>query len=201
MANFTFTSRASSSSPSTTAPPWFRFFFSWIFPFIFTAIGAGLLYFGVLAYQQAKASLDWPRVDGTIVSSEFQSRRGEDSTFYEAEVLYEYTIEGVLHSSNRVAFGSVSSSDPSGARQTVNRYPAGATVPVSVNPENSVESVLEPGVSTATYFLPGVGAIFLVVGLFLYALLPRLFRSVDRPLDKGYAHPLDTHRTTHGFED
>jgi hypothetical protein len=61
----------------------------------------------------------------------------------------------------------------------VNLYHPGASVEVYVDPENPTESVLEPGLSIGSYFLPGMGLLFTLISLILYAVLPLMFRNQD----------------------
>jgi len=196
-----FSSSSGSSTSAGDTPDWFRFFFSWIFPLIFTLIGGGLLFFGLKDVRSAKASHDWPHVKGVVISSALQRYRSDDGTTYAAEVLYQYSIQGVVYSSNQVSFGEIRTSNPSGGQKIVNRFPAGSEVSVFVNPENADESVLLPGISGGTLFLPGLGAIFFCIGLGLYGVLPKVFRSGRRSDNGDYVRPLEIEHRRKAMEE
>jgi hypothetical protein len=177
MANFSY--RSGSSAPQSKAPNWFQFFFTWLFPLPFLTVGALLLFFGVRSYQSAQESSGWPTSPGVVLSSSVDSHRSDDSTTYQAEVLYEYEVSGEKYSSNRIGYGDISTGSPAPAQDLVNQYPSGESVTVYVDPEDPSQSVLQPGVRGGTYFLPGMGLLFTLIGLILYAVLPRMFRNQD----------------------
>lgn len=144
-----------------------------IFSSVFILIGGAVLFAGIKSLVSAKASESWPTVQGKVVSSQVDSKRSDKGgTTYHAEVLYEYLVEGQLQSSNRVAFGGYGSSDPSHARQIVNKYPPGSEVTVHYSPSSPGESVIETGISGRTFFLPGFGAVFFCAGLAMFIFFP-----------------------------
>ena len=113
--------------------------------------------------------MDWPGTPGKVIESSVGRRRssgsnGGSSTTYHAEILYEFTVESTKFNGNRVAYGDYGSSNPSHARRVVNRYPKGKNVTVHYMPGNPEECLLEPGLKGQSWFLPGVGLIFFVVG-------------------------------------
>jgi hypothetical protein len=120
-----------------------RFFFGRIFPLPFIIAGACILFFGLRSIQRANNSSNWPSVSGLIVSSNLDSSRGDNGTTYSAEVLYDYKVDNTKYSSNRVGYGDYRSSNPSGARKIVNKYPKGKEVSVFYMPNDPEESVLE----------------------------------------------------------
>lgn len=159
---------------STPLGPTGRFFFKRIFPLPFLIIGACVLFFGFRSMGRAKASLEWPSVNGVVASSEIDKKRGDNGTTYSAEILYDYEVGGVTYSSNRVGYGDFGSSDPSWARKVVNRYPQGKEVTVYYMPDKPEESTLEKGVHKKTYLLPAFGSVFFLAGLAMFVYLPKL---------------------------
>ncbi len=173
-----------SSSSSKPMSPAMKFFFSRIFPFIFVIVGASVAFFGIRGLVRAKASMDWPGTPGKVIESSVGRRRssgsnGGSSTTYHAEILYEFTVESTKFNGNRVAYGDYGSSNPSHARRVVNRYPKGKNVTVHYMPGNPEECLLEPGLKGQSWFLPGVGLIFFVVGSGMAVFLPRAMRMKD----------------------
>lgn len=145
-----------------------------IFSSVFILAGGAVLSFGLRNLQRAAQSSSWPTVEGRIVSSRVEARRGDKGrTTYGAEVHYQYVVDGRLHDSNDVAFGDYSSSDPAHARGIVNRYPTGTKAAVHYWPEDPAEAVLETGISSQTFFMPGAGAVFLLAGSAMFAFMPR----------------------------
>ena len=162
---------------SETAPPpklrGANFFFARIFPLIFVAVGGTVAFFGIRGLIRAKESSAWPKTQGEIVeSSVASSHSSKGGTTYHAEIRYEYTVNGSVHSGTRVAYGDYGSSNSSHARSVVNKYPPGKKIDVSYMPSNPDESLLEPGVKTQAFFLPGFGLVFLSFGLLAAFFLP-----------------------------
>ena len=132
--------------------------------------------------KRAAASLAWPEAQGTVVSSRvavgesaFNSdEEGGSQPMYSAEVSYTYQVDGVLYTSDRIAFAGKSSySKPKKAEEEIARYPEGMRLPVFYNPGKAEESVLVRSAKGSGIFL-GMGIVFLsiavitlVVGLIL----------------------------------
>ena len=149
--------------------PRMKFFITVVFPGIFVAVGVLLLVTGYRDIDEARASADWPNVQGTIVSSAVDSRRsstsqGRPKTTFHAAVRYEYVVDGANLVGERVAIGDDSARSSSGAREVVDLYPAGSNVAVSYDPANPARSVLEPGVHGRAIKKPIIGVIFLLAG-------------------------------------
>jgi hypothetical protein len=160
-----------------------KFFFSRMFPFIFVVVGASVSFFGVRGLVRAKASLDWPSIQGKVVESSVERQRSSGSnggsTTYQAEILYEFIVDGTTFNGDRVAYGDYGSSNPSHARRIVNRYPKGKSVIVYYMPSNPEESLLEPGVKGQSFFLLGFGLIFFTAGSLMVVFLPRVMRKQE----------------------
>ena len=153
--------------------PGMRFFFTIIFPWIFILVGGGIMYAGVTNLRNASASKNWPTVPGKVVVSELnRSRSDKGSTTYSATVVYDYNVDGTTYSAKRVSFGQGSSSNPAGARTVLNKYKLGNEVNVHYSPKDPSLAVLEPGVTGVTMLLPGIGAVFFLVGCAMAFFLP-----------------------------
>ena len=112
--------------------------------------------------------------EGRIQNSSVEYHRSDNSGTYHAEVFYTFTVDGQARSGNTVAFGDYGSSNPSHAQGIVNRYPKDKVVSVRYLSTAPDVCVLEPGFHAQALFLPGVGAIFLIVGTLLAVFLPRV---------------------------
>lgn len=159
-----------SSSPKQMSPGK-KLFISKILPFMFVVIGAIITYFGIRDLIRSKASMNWPTVQGKVVASSFESRRGtshhrrsRSQTTYHPEIYYEFSVNGTFFSGNRVAYGSRSSLIRSEVKRIVDRYPKGKIVTVYYMPENPEQCLLEPGQKTELWLLSAVGLCFFMLG-------------------------------------
>ncbi len=141
---------------------------------IFVGVGVGVVLYGKSEYEKARASVDWPSVQGEITESRVHSYRkspgsGTSSSkrkrYYEAIVEYQYAVDGQSYTSDGVGMMDGSSTQRSRAERVVRRYPKRKTVTVFYDPAQPEIAVLAPGVSTGNYFLLGGGALFALVGL------------------------------------
>lgn len=108
--------------------------------------------FGVFLYrrsQQAKVARDaaqaWPYTSGMVLSSSVRTRRSGNSTSHSPVVVYSYEVNGKTYRSQIIKAGNqyMSVRIMGQAQDTVDRYPAGASVTVYYNPDNPKESALE----------------------------------------------------------
>jgi hypothetical protein len=139
----------------------------WIFlASIFVLIGLVIACFGWQDIFQAQASQLWQPADGIIVSSDLGVRTNDDgATLYSADIHYTYQVSGRELKNDRVFFGQLSTSDRQPIFDILLKYEQGDEVIVYYNPDDPVQSVLEPGVHGVTWFLPALGTGFAVLGL------------------------------------
>jgi hypothetical protein len=145
--------------------------FGLVIGLIFTVLGYFVTFtFGKPILDQARASVQWPKVPGVITRSVLAtSRSKKKKTMYSFDVEYRYEVAGEELVCNNVYFGGdFSSSSSAGANEVVRRYPVGAKVDVAYDPNNPVNAVLEPGAHWQSYILYGIGLAFLVVGVLMF---------------------------------
>lgn len=156
-----------------------RFFIGRIFPLLFVIAGTFAAYLGSKEIRLAHESSDWPRAEGKIIESDVERERGRKQTSstrrttYHARIYYEFKVDGAFYSGDRVAFGDLGSSDPSHARSIVNKYPKGKKIEVSYMPDDPTVCVIETGIRGGAWLLPGIGSVFILIGLLLSIFLPR----------------------------
>jgi hypothetical protein len=130
-----------------------------IIPFIL--MGFGLFLWGWRGTRNASKSQSWPATTGRILSSEVEQRYSSESgTSFYPQIVFEYDVQGQRYKSNQINFGAQASYGmTSVAQNKILQYPVGRLVPVSYNPENPTQAVLEKTVS-------GASKILMIAGLF-----------------------------------
>ena len=110
---------------------------------------------------QAQRSASWPSVDGTVVSSMVRSKSSGSGTnrgtTYEAEVRYQYQVDGAAYENDVQRFGQISMGWKSGAQADVRRHSRGPDT-VYYDSAKPATSVLEPGLHWALCLKPAVGS-------------------------------------------
>jgi len=105
------------------------------FLMLFSA-GVYSIHYSWTSLRDARASIDWPTAEGTIVlSRRFRSNPNAPP----GRIEYVYTVGDVAYSSDVVLFGQGYTSDH------FRSYPAGTTVTVTYDPDDVTNAVLEPG--------------------------------------------------------
>jgi len=151
-----------------------RFGFSRIFPWSFILMGAIPLCFGIRGVVLARASTDWPHTVGRVVSSTLEY---DDEHAAYPRILYEFDLNGTRFQGDRVHYGGYRSRDDPYALRLVKQYPEGREVTVYYLPDNPENCLLEPGMRWHVWLLPGVGAVFLIIGCLLLAIVPKLLQG------------------------
>ncbi|BCX49554.1 hypothetical protein HAHE_34620 [Haloferula helveola] len=128
------------------------------------------------SFSRASRIDSWPQVPCAILESAVESRRddpdwGDDMPQgFRFRVRYSYDFEEKNHESDRYRLrGSSWSSSEAGARELVERYPAGSVAECRVSPDDPALAVLEgesraPGYSLWFPLLFFVGGIGVVIG-------------------------------------
>ena len=136
--------------------------------------GLALLFVSIRYYLQARASLTWPSVFGTIVSSIVTTSRGsEGETFYQASITYSYDVNDRTYQATRVKIGKQNvywSGGESLAQSVVNKYPSGKKINVYYNPNAPENAVLEPGLKK-TWWIALTLSVAILGGLILKLIL------------------------------
>ena len=136
------------------------------FSVIFLLVGAGLSWWGWTILQNARASTNWPAIDGQITSSLVEhSTDADGADSYSPKVTYSYFLDNQPYEGHSIKFGENSYSNQRKAREILNRYPVGRAVIVFYDPANPENSVLEPGVSVGSYVVLGIGVLFVLLAL------------------------------------
>ncbi len=137
--------------------------------------GVYSVHYSWTSLQDARASLDWPTAEGTIVVSR---RSRPDPNAPPGRIEYVYTVDDVAYSSDVVLFGQGYTFD------NFHRYPVGTTVTVTYDPDDVTNAVLEPGEfnNFAPFYFGG--GVLLFCGCVVLAGVYELVRTVYRALRK-----------------
>ncbi len=126
--------------------------------------GGGLTYALMYLTVDHGDSTKWPNVSGTITTSavieDGFAKRGRQK--YRAQIQFAYQVNGVPHTSDRIAvYPSVAGNNLT-PQIAVNKYPPGSTHPVYYKPEDASFGVLETGDGPGGYIM-GLMALGLVL--------------------------------------
>ena len=132
---------------------------------IFTLVGVGLLAGAATAYYYiVQRPLTWPTTDAVVIASRVVNPKGP--TDHQPEIVFQLAND--MREVRTIANWSSGSYDM--VRSYVDRYPAGASVTVAVNPDDPTDVRYELGASFANLIVPGaiggMGVLFTAIGLF-----------------------------------
>jgi hypothetical protein len=117
-------------------------------------------------FWTALSSRSWPTVQGRIVSMKMDVTRIQFGELYTPGLTYRYRVDGKDYEGNRIDLTSQRKfSTQSGANAVLEDYRPDGAVAVYYNPIRPTDSLLKPGVSTATWMITGL--IVLLLSLFL----------------------------------
>lgn len=157
-----------------------------IFFVLFTLAGSVFGLYGIRDGFRAYASTDWPSVKGEVVGSEVEKRRHRNNKTYSytyyALVTYMFSIDGESRTQNRLSYGNMGKGEPEYATEIASAYPVGKQVTVYYMESNPEISVLEPGVTAATFLRPGIGLAMALLGVGALYLQRRKPNSGDQTL-------------------
>lgn len=142
----------------------------------FGAFGPAIALMGLAVRRKASLATRWPVVPGRIkVSAMEQFREASEPgetlgrQMSGKRVTYSYRYQNVSYTNECARVATGSSSDPGKMLdKLLSRYRDGATVRVSVNPDNPAEATLDPrGDGRVAFVLWGIAAIFAALALFV----------------------------------
>jgi hypothetical protein len=136
----------------------------WVAPILIAVGGLVLLACGATDLIQGRRSAHWPVAPGTVLHAGILRRTGRRVT-YQAQIVYQFEVDGRVYHGNRVSYGDHSASNQH-AHELTARYRQGTMVTVSYDPAHpDTAAVLEPGVAPLSWSYPGFCALLAAVGL------------------------------------
>jgi hypothetical protein len=151
-----------------------------LFAGIFLLFGVWLLLAGGTNLQRARESLHWPTAPGVILAPRQDpgaSAGGNDEGYVSSGstgIIYKYMVGGKKYFSHLWRFGQLAFGSTDFMKDTAERYQGGAKVRVAYDPSDPEIAVLEPGIDSQAYWLPGAGAACVVFALAVLLLVRRL---------------------------
>jgi hypothetical protein len=138
---------------------------------VWALIGGGSFVITLLAWRRGMETRRWNTTVGRVLRSQVGHYSDSDGTSYVPEVTYEYTVNGVGHTSTRVGIG-LQAILKRGCRRIVERFPVDASITVYYAPGRSEDSVLIQGPSVFISWL--LVAAFFLCGFSLWGLIVNL---------------------------
>ncbi len=124
-----------------------------VFISIFFLVGLGLLSHGVRAFYRGRQALSWPVVEGRLLECSLQENSDGESTTWEVQVRYSYSVEDREFEGKRVAFGYSGSSTREEHQGIYEKLQSGSGVMVRYQPDNPNDSVLAAGFNRSTFLI------------------------------------------------
>jgi len=151
-----------------------------LFGGLFLALGLAMLAAGGRNLYLGNASRSWPVTQGEIVYSVGESSesatgdeegtRGRSKT-YATRLVYRYAVDGYERYGNLRRFGQLSGAEREWAETIARQYPKGTRIKVSYDKSDPDTSVLEPGVFSDAFWIPGIGLAALLFAAAVVAFL------------------------------
>jgi len=129
---------------------------------VFFLIGMLFAFIGKSESQEWRASQGWPSVTGKVTDVQIVSDIYTDGTEYTPVVTYQYSVNGILYTSQRVRIEAPSGHlDPNNARRAVSEYAPNKPVTVYYDPAQPERALLDRTMFGNVYFSSGI--IFIVI--------------------------------------
>ncbi len=146
--------------------------------------GLIILIFNLRALFIANSSKNWPSTTGEILSSDLDITKSisESDKLYNPKIEYRYVINNKEYISQRIYFGSSTSSSFKKAKsiRIVEKYTKGQKVKVFYNPMNSSESILERGVKSEVISLLVASLVLLVGSYYLLTYFELILKHLEK---------------------
>ena len=133
--------------------------------------------------KEAAMAKSWPRVQGKIMKSEVEKTYGEGTTFYHAEIEYDYRVQGVSYSNDVISMGGDErTSNQEYIAGLCKKYPINSMPKIVYNPNDPEESYLDLSTSTPKGSIVG-GIIFIIAGMFILGIFYLVRSGVITPVE------------------
>ena len=142
-----------------------------LFAILLGGLGIFLIIHAQRSKQKAMQSQSWPVTKGTITQTDIRAQEHDEVVRYVPVVRYTYEVEGMIHESRQITFGSgVEFNSRQKAAEYLAEYPVDAEVSVYYNSEKPSEAVLRQVAQKTTVGLV-IGIVLVVITLCLVCLM------------------------------
>lgn len=149
----------------------------YIFSVLVAALGLCFIFLvpqGFTSYQSQSKAASWPQTMGEVISSEVVARsrirNPDEREQVQPKVVTQYSVNEKTYATREISFNQSRtwSTDYADASNLVNKYPPGAEATVYYNPELPSEAVLTIRYDWFTFFIMGLGALFVLLGIYWF---------------------------------
>ena len=129
--------------------------------------GLLIMIVGIKGMYKGLISQNWKKCNAIVQSSEIinrETKNEEDDVTFKPYITYKYTIDENDFIGDILKFGKIETGNNSRENYYLKKYPVDKCIIIYYNSSNPSESVIEPGLSGDSYFLPIFGLIFSIVG-------------------------------------
>lgn len=142
---------------------------------LITLIGFAILLWICILMIESRTELKWTQTKGHVIDSSltikhlsrFMNSNADPLRWYGVDVQYEYTVDGGLYLSNRLAIQEIKTRNAKTALNIMNKYRRNREVIVYYNPDDPLKTVIEPeniGDIAIPLLLAGL---MVIIGLFV----------------------------------
>jgi hypothetical protein len=149
--------------------------------------GLILLAVGTSIWLKGEATRTWNTVPGEILESKMVEVDGSTGV-YTVEIRYRYLVNGSPHDGNRITLDDYSTTNLGEMYHLAEKFPAGSTVLVYVDPSQVDSALLIPGPGRFTWIWFLIGSGFLLPGLILGFFWIKLVRAEQQEAGKTHRH-------------
>lgn len=119
-----------------------------------------ILYHAGTEFTNGQACKSWPTVNGELTTAEIKQHKSKGETKFEAELKYEYLVNGHKYSADRVQFGGLAFRDPA---KVIEGLKSAKELSVHYKPDQPDVACLETGFNLNFVALEVLGALLLLV--------------------------------------
>jgi uncharacterized protein DUF3592 len=139
-------------------------------------LGGLVLALGAYGATRGALTLGWPRAKATVTSADLLRQitttrgldgRSQEDGWNSFHVLYRYTVAGREYVAGGVEPYDFGMQNSAGAAKMRERHPVGSTATVAYDPNDPAVAYLEPGPSSFSLALCGIGGFMALTGLWM----------------------------------
>ena len=139
-------------------------------------LGSVIFALGAYGAVRGALTLAWPRAEATVTSADLLRQvttsrgldgRSQEDAWNSFHVLYRYTVAGREYVAGGVEPYDYGMQNSAGAAKMRERHPVGSTATIAYDPNDPAVAYLEPGPSSFSLVLCGIGAFMTLTGLWM----------------------------------